>query len=70
MMFGGLIAAYWSWEWIFYLSGVVALFWTAAWFYFVSESPSTHTTITSEEATYIESNLQYSMNRVNRLDLS
>jgi MFS family permease len=21
MMFGGLIAAYWSWEWIFYLSG-------------------------------------------------
>jgi MFS family permease len=21
MLFGGLIAAYWSWEWIFYLSG-------------------------------------------------
>jgi hypothetical protein len=21
MMFGGLIAAHWSWEWIFYLSG-------------------------------------------------
>ncbi len=21
MMFGGIIAAYWSWEWIFYLSG-------------------------------------------------
>jgi MFS family permease len=23
MMFGGLIAAYWSWEWIFYLSGKI-----------------------------------------------
>jgi len=23
MMFGGIIAAYWSWEWIFYLSGKI-----------------------------------------------
>ncbi|CAF1558772.1 unnamed protein product [Rotaria sp. Silwood1] len=57
MMFGGLIAVHWSWEWIFYLSGVIGLAWTIAWFYITTESPSTHPTISDEEATYIQENL-------------
>ncbi|CAF2744252.1 unnamed protein product [Rotaria sp. Silwood2] len=63
MMFGGLIAVYWSWEWIFYLSGVLALAWTLAWFYLTAESPSTHTTISNEEAAYIQENLVEAMSR-------
>ncbi|CAF0886174.1 unnamed protein product [Rotaria sordida] len=57
MMLGGLIAVHWSWEWVFYLSGVLGLAWTLAWFYLTAESPSTHPTISDEEATYIQGNL-------------
>ena len=66
MMFGGIIAAHWSWEWIFYLSGILALIWTACWFYFTAESPATHSTISNEEATYIEANLVHPVSRVEK----
>jgi ACS family sodium-dependent inorganic phosphate cotransporter len=57
MLFGGLIAAYWSWEWIFYLSGISGLIWSLCWFYLIAESPATHSTISNEELTYIQANL-------------
>lgn len=78
---GGLIAAHWSWEWIFYLSGkfdrhlhkiisyysvgASAIIWAILWFCFITESPLTHPTITPEELTDIKSNVHQSVRRVN-----
>ncbi|CAF1098214.1 unnamed protein product [Adineta ricciae] len=60
---GGFIAVHWSWQWIFYLSGLSGLLWTLCWFYFSAESPSTHLTISEEEAAYIEANLVHPVSR-------
>ncbi|CAF3335679.1 unnamed protein product [Rotaria socialis] len=57
MLFGGVIAVDWSWEWVFYLSGISSLSWVLIWFYFTAETPSAHTTISHEEARYIEDNI-------------
>jgi hypothetical protein len=48
--------------------GILALLWTICWFYFTAESPSTHSTITDEEATYIEANLFHPISRVEKFD--
>ncbi|UJR08726.1 hypothetical protein I4U23_012983 [Adineta vaga] len=63
MFLGGFVAAHWAWQWIFYLSGFSALIWTFCWFYFSAESPSTHPTISEEEAAYIEANLVHPVSR-------
>ena len=67
MIFGGIVATHWSWEWIFYLTGLLTILWTVLWFFVVYESPSTHPTITSEELIYIQSNIDRSAIRVNLL---
>ncbi|CAF3309274.1 unnamed protein product [Rotaria socialis] len=63
MLFGGVIATDCSWEWVFYISGILALAWTVAWFYVTAESPSTHPTISHEEAKYIEDNMDQAISR-------
>ncbi|CAF1172595.1 unnamed protein product [Adineta steineri] len=63
MFFGGIIAAHWTWQWIFYLSGLSGILWAICWFYLASESPSTHPTISEEEAAYIEENLYHPVSR-------
>jgi hypothetical protein len=47
--------------------GLVTILWAVLWFVIVSESPSTHSTITSDELTYIESNRDGTAIRVNLL---
>ncbi|CAF4317729.1 unnamed protein product [Rotaria socialis] len=54
MLLGGVIAADWSWEWIFYLSGISALVWAVVWFPATIESPATRQNILVEEVLYIE----------------
>ncbi|CAF2064878.1 unnamed protein product [Rotaria magnacalcarata] len=67
LMFGGVIAADWSWEWAFYLSGLFCLVWTAIWFYFTAELPSTHETISEEEAKYIEENRDQAISQIDTI---
>ncbi|CAF1626087.1 unnamed protein product [Rotaria magnacalcarata] len=57
MLLGGVIAADWSWEWIFYLSGMSALVWAVVWFLVTVESPSTYQNISDEEVIYIEEDM-------------
>ncbi|CAF2051147.1 unnamed protein product [Rotaria magnacalcarata] len=67
LMFGGVIAADWSWEWAFYLSGLFCLVWTAIRFYFTAELPSTHETISEEEAKYIEENRDQAISQIDTI---
>ncbi|CAM4955054.1 unnamed protein product [Rotaria socialis] len=67
LMFGGVIAADWAWEWLFYLSGLFSLVWTVIWFYFTAELPSTHETISEEEAKYIEEHRDQAISQIDTI---
>jgi MFS family permease len=45
------------WPSVFYIFGCLGLIWSAAWLFIVSDSPSKHPTISSEERAYIESKI-------------
>ncbi|CAF2135580.1 unnamed protein product [Rotaria magnacalcarata] len=63
MLFGGVIAANWSWAWVFYIPGISALVWVVVCFYLTANSPSTHPTISYEEAKYINDNMDQAISR-------
>lgn len=51
-----------GWQTVFYLFGLLGLLWFPVWMYVVSETPSSHPTITEEELEYIlRSNDSYSV---------
>lgn len=49
----GILAVYFSWQWIFILVGIVGLLWLIPWLILVKAPPKKHPWITEEERQYI-----------------
>ncbi|XP_075233605.1 major facilitator superfamily transporter 9 isoform X3 [Lycorma delicatula] len=58
----GLIAKYWGWAFVFYITGFVALIWCAIWWKLVENDPADDTSISPEELKYIQESMSTHQN--------
>lgn len=54
---GYLAASPWGWPSIFYVTGLCGILWAVVWFFLGADSPDTHSSISTEERTYIKTSL-------------
>uniref|UniRef100_A0A1L8DE91 Sialin n=2 Tax=Nyssomyia neivai TaxID=330878 RepID=A0A1L8DE91_9DIPT len=57
MPLSGVLAQYWGWESVFYVSGAIGCIWCLAWLLIVKASPAQDPYISEEEKQYIQSSI-------------